>query len=371
MQEFYRACVAIGLTTLLLACGQQQPPSDGFDLQDTLGGDDLQGYARATAPRPFEFPDDHGSHPEFRSEWWYVTGNLRNTDGEAFGYQITFFRFAASPEAAPRRSNWGTNQTWMAHLALSDIGAKTHHKEERFARGAAGLAGVRLHPFRVWLEDWEMSGADDFPWHIRANAEDFALDLELKPQKPIVLQGDRGLSQKSREPGNASYYYSITRLQTRGSIRVGDRKHPVTGLSWLDREWSTSALGENQAGWDWFSLQLDDGRDLMFYQLRRKDGSRDSTSRGVLVAADGVYDRLNFDDVRLEPEDYWEGPSGTTYPIGWRMRVPNRGIDWRIRAAFPAQLMDLAVRYWEGSVQVNDTRSGQPIGRGYLEMTGY
>ncbi len=371
MHGFYRACLAVGLTTWLLACGQQQPPSGGFELQDTLGGDDLHGYARATAPRPFEFPRDHGAHPEFRSEWWYVTGNLHTEDGAAFGYQITFFRFAVSPEAAPRRSNWGTNQTWMAHLALSDIDAQTHYKEERFARGAAGLAGVKLNPFRVWLEDWEMAGSNDFPWHIRADTEDFSLDLVLMPEKPIVLQGDRGLSQKSAEPGNASYYYSITRLETRGDIRVGERRHPVTGLSWLDREWSTSALGENQAGWDWFSLQLDDGRDLMFYQLRRKDGSRDNTSRGVLVAADGAYDTLNFDEVRLQPEDYWEGPADTPYPIEWHLSMPNRGIDWQIRAAFPAQLMDLAVRYWEGSVRVHDTKSGQTIGKGYLEMTGY
>ncbi len=172
MRGFFRACLIVGLTTWLLACGQQQPPSGGFELQDTLGGDDLQGYARALSPRPFEFPRDHGAHPAFRSEWWYVTGNLQTSDGAPFGYQITFFRFAARPEAAPRRSNWGTNQTWMAHLALSDIGAQTHYKAERFARGAAGLAGVELHPFRVWLEDWEMAGADDFPWHIRANTDE-------------------------------------------------------------------------------------------------------------------------------------------------------------------------------------------------------
>lgn len=371
MHARLRRCALSGLTLLLVACGPAEQPPAPLDLRSTLGGNDLKGYARATAPRPFEFPQDHGAHPAFRSEWWYVTGNLRTEDKAEFGYQITFFRLATSPEAAPRRSNWGTNQTWMAHVALSDIGARTHHKEERFARGAAGLAGVELHPFRVWLEDWEMTGADDFPWHIRANTDDFALDLKLTPEKPIVLQGDRGLSQKSPEPGNASYYYSITRLQTQGHIRVGDRRHPVAGLSWLDREWSTSALGEEQAGWDWFSLQLDDGIDLMFYQLRRKDGTRDSSSQGVLVSADGTYSTLAFDDVRLEPEDYWEGPQDTPYPVRWRLRIPDRSIDWQIRAAFPAQLMDLAVRYWEGSVQVRDAQSGKLIGKGYLEMTGY
>ena len=223
MYSRFRRCAILGLTLLLLACGQEERTPARLDLRSALGGSDLEGYARATAPRPFAFPRDHGAHPEFRSEWWYVTGNLSTEDKAEFGYQITFFRLATSPEAAPRRSNWGTNQTWMAHVALSDLGARTHHKEERFARGAAGLAGVELHPFRVWLEDWEMAGADDLPWRIRADTRDFALDLRLTPKKPIVLQGDRGLSQKSPEPGNASYYYSITRLQTQGPIRVGDR----------------------------------------------------------------------------------------------------------------------------------------------------
>jgi len=259
-------------------------PATETGLAERLGGGDLSGFARALEPREFAFPADHGPHPDFRNEWWYLTGNLETATGRRFGYQVTFFRIALAPEdpaAQPRRSGWATRQVWMAHVALSDAANRRHREHERFARGAAGLAGAQASPFRVWLEDWQLQArgeGKDGVWELQIETANFGLELALDPEKPIVLQGDAGLSRKSAEPGNASFYYSIPRLTTAGNIRVGNEELAVTGLSWLDREWSTSALTAQQSGWDWFALQLDDGRDLMYYQMRRTDGRSTPTA---------------------------------------------------------------------------------------------
>jgi predicted secreted hydrolase len=335
---------------------------------------DTAGYARAETVRPFRFPADHGPHPDFKTEWWYFTGNLTGPQGTPYGYELTIFRFAMTPPdtgAVRRASDWRTNQFYMGHFAVSDGGREQFHAVERFSRGGAGLAGAQADPFRVWLEDWSMQsvGPATFPVRLRAGGDDTAIDLTVRPTKPKVLQGDSGLSQKGPGAGNASYYYSYTRLATDGALTVGGDTLQVTGQSWLDREWSTSALGPNQEGWDWFALQLEDGRDLMYYQLRNEDGSASRFSEGVLVGPDGAPTPLARGEVSVEVHDTWTSPDGThTYPVDWTLRVPSRDLDLRVRALFPNQeLDDVSVRYWEGAVRV----SGSHTGQGYVEMTGY
>lgn len=238
-----------------------------------------------------------------------------------------------------------------------------------------GLAGAKAVPFRVWLEDWSLTGTDGefFPLHVQAQEGQLAIDLTLETAKPPVLQGDRGLIQKSAEPGNASYYYSYTRLPTQGTLHLEGETFSVSGTSWLDREWSTRALSPEQSGWDWFALQLDDGRELMFYRLRLKDGGVDPHSSGVLVATDGTTSRLGRDDLELEILDTWTSPhSGDRYPAHWRLQLPGEDLDLIVTPRVADQEMRVTVRYWEGAVAVKGQAAGKPIiGQGYLEMTRY
>lgn len=342
---------------------------------DTLASQSSAGFARATAPRAFVFPQDHGPHQEFATEWWYYTGNLDTAGGRHFGFQLTFFRFGLAPAAPARASDWGTSNIYMAHFALSDVGGNQFFAFDRFSRSAAGLAGAQAEPFRVWLEDWSAEGLASaaLPMHLRAAQGAAAIDLTLDGGKAVVLQGDRGLSQKSDEVGNASYYYSLTRMPTRGSITINGQRFEVTGQSWMDREWSTSSLGKNVAGWDWFALQLSDGRDLMYYQLRDKNGGATPSSSGTVVAADGSTIPIRRDDMTLDVLSTWKSPrSGGTYPAKWRVQVPSTNLDLTITPYLAEQELPLTTVYWEGAVRIEGTANGQPIsGNGYVELTGY
>jgi predicted secreted hydrolase len=340
--------------------------------QGLRGGPD--GFARALHPRRFSFPDDHGPHPEYRTEWWYFTGNLDATGGRHFGYELTLFRFGLSRKPVPRASHWATNQVYMAHFAVTDVADGAFHAFERLTRGALGLAGAQAAPLRVWVEDWSVQGSGEqtFPLHLKAAEHGVAIDLALTTAKVPVLQGDAGFSRKSAEPGNASYYYSMTRIPTHGSLQVGGATFQVSGLSWMDREWGTSALAADQVGWDWFALQLSDGRELMFYRLRRRDGSADPFSAGTLVAEDGSTAKLASAHVRIEVLDRWRSPSGTRYPSHWRLSVPEKALDLDIVPYLADQELDLSVRYWEGAVKVRGIAAGKPVqGEGYVELTGY
>lgn len=355
----------------LFGCGAPPEPADGRRLQEALGGATEAGFARATSVRRFEFPRDHGPHPDYRNEWWYLTGNLDADDGRRFGFQITFFRIALRAEPVASDSAWRGRQVWMAHAALTDVDAGLHLAEERYARPGIGLAGAEADPFRVWLEDWRLwASGEGSPWRLEVPAEGFALRLDLAPLVPVVLQGDRGLSRKSAAPGNASYYYSIPRLQVRGRITRGSESVAVTGLAWLDREWSSGALGPEQTGWDWFALQLEDGRDLMLYRLRRRDGSADPHGGGSLSDAGGLRRRLSPDQVTLTPLQHWRATDGRRYPVEWRLHLRGEPGPWRVRALVEDQEMRLGVRYWEGAVEVVDEGDGAVLGRGYLEMAG-
>jgi len=340
-----------------------------------LGGEDPGGFARATVPRAFRFPDDHGPHPAFRHEWWYFTGNLRTPGGRRFGYQLTFFRFALSPDPPARASRWATNQAYMAHFALTDVEGRRFRPFERTGRGALGLAGATARPLRVWLDDWSAEGAEasTLPIRLRAVEDGASIDLVLDTARPIVPQGDRGLSRKSAAPGNASYYYSMTRLATRGSVRLGGVSFPVEGNSWLDREWGTGSLEKGQTGWDWFALQLADGRDLMFYRLRGGDGVTDPFSAGTLVHPDGSVRRLSPDEVRIETLGYWKSPeTGARYPSRWRMLLPSEGLTLEVVPRIANQELRTSILYWEGAVGVRGTSRGETVeGDGYVELTGY
>jgi predicted secreted hydrolase len=261
----------------------------------------------------------------------------------------------------------------MAHAALTQIDGEAHHHDVRLSRGALGLAGQASQPFRVWLEDWAINGGvgGGFPWRIKVAGTDFALDLTLAPERAPLLQGNAGLSQKSAEPGNASYYYSITRLATSGSVVRAGEAVAVTGRSWLDREWSTSALGADQVGWDWFSLQLDSGDDLMLYRLRTQDGQTDPHSAGKILTVDDRVVSLKPADYGLEALRWWTSPRGARYPVEWRLQVPEADLDLRVSALLDDQEMDTGILYWEGAVEVRDATAGTSVGQGYLEMTGY
>jgi predicted secreted hydrolase len=338
-----------------------------------MGAAPHAGYARALEPRALRFPADHGAHPDFRSEWWYLTGNLADPDGRRFGFQLTLFRFALAPRESERRSGLATRQAWMGHFAVTDVAGERFHAFERFARGAAGLAGARASPFRVWLEDWSISGLDPqalLPLRVRASQDGVALDLTLAPGRGPVLQGDRGLSRKSAEPGNASYYYSYTRLPASGRVQTPEGRFQVQGAAWLDREWSTSALAPDQSGWDWFALQLDGGTDIMFYRLRGPGGSMHPFSAGVVVGDEGPATRLRASDVTLVPRRRWRSPRGGEYPVAWRLRTAE--LDLEVSALLDAQEHGGAFRYWEGAVAVSGHDGQGPVsGHGYLEMTGY
>lgn len=377
---FLMAIAAIaGLGLVLHALSSR--PAPGNAVRATLTavgamGGDVEGYERAYGPRQFTFPEDHGPHPGYRTEWWYLTGNLATAEGREFGYQLTFFRNALAADAPERQSAWATDQVYMAHFAVTDVETNRFHAFDRFGRGALGLAGAEREPFRVWLEDWKLEslGPEGVPFRARAAEGDVAIDFILEAGKPPVLQGEEGLSQKGPEPGNASYYYSFTRMPTRGTIRIGETEFEVTGASWMDREWSTSALGGDQVGWDWFSLQLDDGRDLMYFQIRQSDGRPDEYSTGSLVGVDGAKERaLRAGDAELRVLDHWTSPrDGTRYPARWRLTIPTEALDLTITPVIPDQELNLAVRYWEGAVRVAGTAGGRPIGgQGYVEMTGY
>ena len=339
------------------------------------GTGEVTGFAQADEPRSFRFPEDHGPHPAYRSEWWYFTGNLRSADGREFGYQLTLFRQGLRPldQRESRTSDWAANEVYMGHFALSDVAGGRFFDAERFARGAAGVAGAQTAPVEVWLEDWSIAWRGDGAIAVEAHQPQFSIDLALNPEKPIVFQGGDGLSQKGPEAGNASHYYSYTRLDAQGRVRIDNREFAVSGTSWLDREFSSSFLSDNQVGWDWFALQLDDDTELMLYRLRRADGTKSPFSSGTFVAQNGDTRRLTSDEFELTPIDEWTSPrSEATYPIAWRIEAPSLGAELAIEPKLRDQELSGSFRYWEGAIRVTGRMNGRQVaGEGYAELTGY
>ncbi len=361
----------LALSLFCSACARPTPAPS------ILGNEaDTSGFARALAPMAFEFPRDHGPHFDFQTEWWYYTGNLEAADGRHFGYQLTFFRRGLTPGAPPSRpSDFGTNQIYFAHFALTDAQNAQHLFAERFSRGAAGLAGASGEPFGVWLEDWKVESltAVGDAVHLWARDNAVGLDLTLKAAKPVVAHGQQGLSQKSEAAGNASYYLSFTRMDTEGQVTLNGQTYAVRGEGWFDHEWSTSALGANQVGWDWFSLQLSDGRELMFFQLRETDGKISAVSAATLIEKDGSTRQLAASEIELEVTGQWISPATKgAYPNEWRLSIPSAGIELQIEPWLAGQEMRVSFPYWEGAVKITGTSNGGAVtGNGYIELTGY
>jgi len=385
-------CWFLLATTILTGCREPATPSITLNLTDILAGDATSGFERAYEVRQFHFPRDHGAHPAYRNEWWYFTGNLFTAQNRHFGYQVTLFRTALTPiytpinasrgallntsgETPEPKSAWTMGNIWMAHAAVTDVASGEHYALQRFSRTGPGLAGAKAEPIQFWLDDWQIVGrqsveeGNSFPWQMTINTDQFSLELNLTAVKKPILQGDRGLSKKSPVSGNASYYYSYSRLKTQGRLRVAEEVYQVTGNSWFDREWSTSSLDANQSGWDWFSLQFDSGEELMYYQLLDSNGEADSNSQGSWITQAGEKVSLNHQEIQLTILKTWQAPDGHAYPISWRMDYLTHGQSWIIQAAVADQFMDLAVQYWEGAVEIYDPPSMKRLGSGYLEMT--
>lgn len=363
--------LARGLLSALLLAVTPWASAAELRLDEVLGATQDRGFARADSPRTFVFPEDHGPHPRYRSEWWYLTATLASDDGDEYGLQFTLFRQALRPEPVIG-GPWDASQIWMAHVALTDAAGGRHIEAERLARGHPRLAGARAAPFEAYLEDWRLQaeGPGLAGLRLQAETDEFAAALRLEPQKPVVLQGEGGLSAKG--PGQASYYYSVSRLTAAGEIRHDDETVAVRGNAWLDREWSTSVLGDDRLGWDWFALQLETGEDLMLFQLRNERGVRDPYDQGLWVGQDGVTHPLRAPDFTLEPLRQWRDDDGVAWPVAWRVAVmgPPGSRVLEVRAAVDDQRMDTLLTYWEGMVRVYD-EDGRRIGAGYLEMTGY
>ncbi len=381
--------IAAGLTMLAIVVF-------GFSLIDVGSGtvsgsaivippeDDLDDYARAIEVRDWQFPLDHGAHPDFQTEWWYYTGNLTGEDGHRFGFQFTVFRRAVAPQLVNTDSEWRTGQIYMAHFTVSDLDGGTFYHDERYSRGGAGLAGALPDPaqpdenYRVWLENWEVRALNDehTQYAIIAATDEAAVDLTLEQIKPPAFQGDSGLSPKSGEIGNASYYYSLSRLVTEGTISIGEETFTVSGLSWMDHEFSTSALGADAQGWDWFGLHFDDGRDLMVGRIRLTDGSKEPAFGGLLIDVDGSTTYLDSTAFTIvDSGETWTSPhTGATYPAGWTVTINAGTIDADADMVFTAtplmadqELNSGDIAYWEGAVRID----GDVSGYGYAELTGY
>lgn len=412
----FRSLMGLALVGLLLLAGAAPAAATTRMTWADLPQSTTGSFARALAPPQFRFPEDFGPHTDFQTEWWYTTGNLETAEGRPFGFQFTVFRqalaapsatvssssaagsaaggsAAASPEAASSgsaspagespaaatgpRSPWRTPQIYSAHVTVSDIAENRFHHRERFARGALGLAGAESAPLRVWLNDWELRALDPQARRLRlaADAGEMAINLEIGTSRAPVLQGERGLSRKGPEPGNASYYYSLIQQPTSGSLRIADRAYTVTGVSWTDHEIFTNSLSPGTVGWDWFSAQFDDGSALMLYDLRHEGGGREAESSGLWIpAGDGAPVPLSADDLGLTVSASWRSPhSGATYPAGWRLQIPRLDLALAIEPAMADQeLSTTSATYWEGAVRYRGHQGATALrGRGYVELTGY
>jgi predicted secreted hydrolase len=368
------AAIAVAVAAFGVEAVRRTPPAAASAPTPPV---DSEGWRHALQPRAFRFPRDHAAHPDHRIEWWYYTGHL-DAPGRAFGYQLTFFRIGVSRARERDRSAWAPHTAMFAHFALTDVTRGRYRFAERIQRAALGLAGADTAAYRVWVDDWRGELMPDGRTHrLRANDGGMSVALDLVPRKPPVVHGRDGLSRKSSAPGAASHYVSLTRLDTRGVVRLGGESFSVRGLSWMDHEFSSSTLGAGQVGWDWFSIQLDDGAELMLYRMRLRDGGADPASSGTWIDRDGRAAHLVAGDFTIVETARWTSPrTGGVYPHGWTVRVPSRDLEVTIAPAVRDQeIVGRAtggVVYWEGSVRVTGTRGGRPArGRGYVELTGY
>jgi predicted secreted hydrolase len=348
-----------------------------------LAAADTENYLAVTGPCNLEFPQDHGAHPGYRTEWWYYTGNLRSKSGRQFGFQLTFFRSRISPRGAEKEwpaepSAWRSSQVYLAHAALSDVDGKRHMHIEDVSRAALGLAGVRQSEeyTEVFLKNW-FTRVEPDSHTLNLKSADFSFKLTFRPKKPLVFHGDRGYDIKGSTPERASCYYSFTRLTGQGEITMGGDTFAVTGQAWMDHEFSTASLEPGITGWDWFSLQLSDNSEIMVYLFRTKTGGIHSASSGTYVRADSTVRKLIREDIMVDVMDTWQSKqSKARYPVRWRLQIAALAVDLKVHAKFVNQEMrtldSTGVTYWEGSVAIDGIKNKQPIkGEGYVELTGY
>ncbi|RMR00088.1 hypothetical protein ALP94_04531 [Pseudomonas savastanoi pv. glycinea] len=353
-------CLFLLILLALAGCEQSEEPEQGFAGM----GHQAEQFTPVTPGREFTFPEDHGPHPGFRIEWWYITANLKDEQGQSFGVQWTLFRNAL--RAGSQGSGWNDGTIWMGHAAVTS--ATQHYAAERYARGGVQQAGVNLAPFSAWIDDWKLhSDSTEIDpltdMQLQAKGPQFAYQLHLTSSKPLVLQGTQGFSQKS-EQGQASYYYSQPYFQAKGELTIAGKRYQVSGPAWLDREWSSQPLTANQTGWDWFSVHLDSGEELMLYRMRQKQGEPYLT--GTWINADGSTQLLTAEDINLSPLANTR-VAGHDMPTRWSVKIPGKGLEITTEALNPKAWMDLQIPYWEGPI----TLSGSHKGVGYLEMTGY
>jgi predicted secreted hydrolase len=337
-----------------------------------------EGWMQAVVPRSWSFPRDHGSHPEYRTEWWYFTGNLTDPGDKRYGYQLTFFRYGLKSASEPAINAWSIGDIYFAHFALTDVFGDAFFYAERVARGGPGLAGAKGTGMNVHVLNWSAS-MEGKRIDLMASHQGMKIALRLTPGKPVVLHGNRGLSKKGPGRGEASYYYSFTDLKTEGTIRTPGMASPsaVRGTSWFDHEFGSNQMAEDKAGWDWFALHLSDGRDLMIYTLRKQDGTVEKESSGTLVHPDGASRHLRLVDVETTVLSYWKSDkSAGRYPAAWRIRVPGAAIDLSISPLVAGQELittgSRPITYWEGAVSGMGTSQGKEVTvKGYVELTGY
>ncbi|HET6370160.1 MAG TPA: lipocalin-like domain-containing protein [Nitrospiria bacterium] len=354
-----------------------------------LTGITIESWARAEGFRTalpgyrLSFPRDHGAHEEFQTEWWYYTGHLHTADGKSYGYELTFFRKGnREPIVIQNPSRWSVRDLYLAHFALTDPSGNRFWYREKISREGLGKAGAESNRLLVHIDDWRAESIGD-KIVLTAREEGNDIRLELTSEKPVVLQGHDGLSQKGPMPGEASYYYSLTRLRTSGMLRINGAETRVDGLSWMDHEFFSTPKNDPQgpdqylSGWDWFAIQLDNRCELMFYRLRERDGSNSPFSAGSLILPDGTTEPLSLSKIRLTPLSEWKSlETGATYPIRWKLEVPEKKIALNLEPLLPQQELvtpkSTRVVYWEGALRAEGSWRGAPVsGEGYLEMTGY
>ncbi len=359
---------------LLSGCFSAQSTTvpQGEQIEWVQADDDIEAFAQADSERIFAFPADHGAHPEYQTEWWYFTGNLQAEDDREFGYQLTFFRRALSSDTVDRDSEWASKNIYMAHFTVTDVREEKFYPAQRFSRDGNQLAGAINDPYaNIWLEGWSARQLDDSRWELHAKNQDQSINLSLDDLTGPVLQGEAGLSRKSA--GSASYYYSLPRMASDGTIQIGENSYTVKGTSWMDHEFSTSVLTRDQIGWDWFGLQLDDDTEIMLFTLRREDGTLDPYSSLSLIDESGKLTSYPLDAWYVTPTGEWQSPhSGGLYPAGWKLSVPEADLELTITPKVADQELNLSIVYWEGAVKVDGVSAGRAItGQGYVELTGY
>ena len=375
--------LAFGLM-VFLALPQAPSPKPSTSAKATVDKQAVSPWREAKPGYVFSFPRDHAAHPDFKIEWWYYTGNVRTAEGRRFGYQVTFFRVGID-HTPQNPSRWAVRDLYMTHLAVSDPQGRRYRYAEKLTRGGPGLAGAKADTYYTWNEDWSAGligirepGAGSRAQHrLVASSPQAGINLLLDEGKPPAINGIDGINQKGAREGNASHYYSMTRMPTTGTLTIDGEQYEVSGLTWMDHEFSTSFLEPEQRGWDWFSIQMSDNRELMLYRMRRADGSHDPRSSGTLVDANGRTTHLSNADFTLTPgRSTFKSKNGAVYPTEWKVSVPAHQIELTVTTPLDDQELSLiestGIAYWEGMIDVAGKSGAASVtGSGYLEMTGY